>query len=191
MKPTSQPIPLPLPAMLASMMGVTLALGAVCVALAPGSAGRAAAVLGAAIVLVAAVVGLWPLVVGARLGLSGAMFGYFIGAALRFVGCLAVGFLAARYKGYAPAPLFVTVVAVYLPVLFVEVALLARAVWRSLPPPPQREGWREGASPSTPDAPATRPHNVGTLSRREDAAPSPRGGGVIDAALVSPRRALA
>ena len=48
-----------------------------------------------------------------------------------------------------------------------------------LPSPPLGEGWGEGAFPAD-----TGTTHIGTLSRREDAAPSPRGGGVKAATVV-------
>ena len=73
---------------------------------------------------------LGPLVVLSPCGLMPTVAAYFIGMFVRMVGALG-GFLAVTVLARLPSgPILVTLVATYLPLLFAEVAIMGRYLWR-------------------------------------------------------------
>lgn len=77
----------------------------------------------------AAWLGLLPVILLGHLGVMATVYSYFIGAAIRVALCLSAG-VAAVVVGKLPAvTVGVTLIAMYLPLLFVEVGFVARYLW--------------------------------------------------------------
>lgn len=77
----------------------------------------------------AAVLSLGPLLVGLRLGASGAVAAYFLSAGIRAAVSLGACLLAVRVGGYPAAPTLLLMVPYYFAVLAVESAFMGRAIW--------------------------------------------------------------
>ncbi len=139
-QPTPSPTPFPL-------LGITIALGGVAV-IAGAMAWWLSLRLGGdlatpwqaiagmtGLVWLAAMVGLgltamlWPL------GLMPAVYGAFIGAGCRLILSIMAGVLLVLGLGLPARGVLLTLVAVYLPMLFVETLLVGRAMWKLDSPP--------------------------------------------------------
>jgi len=83
----------------------------------------------ASVVFVSSILGVLPVAMLGPLGVMATVTGYFIGAAVRGLMCLAAVVVAVRGLRFEPGPVAVCLVVLYLPLLFVEAALVARYLW--------------------------------------------------------------
>lgn len=77
----------------------------------------------------AAWLGLLPVILLGHLGVMATVYSYFIGAAIRVVLCLSAGVAAVVVGKLPAATVGLTLIAMYLPLLFVEVGFVARFLW--------------------------------------------------------------
>ncbi len=86
-----------------------------------------------------AVVGLLPVAALGPLGVMPTVWAYFAGAALRLAACLGVYMLVATQGNTPTVPLAVALAMVYVPLLFVEAAIVGRYLWAKDFLPPQSQ----------------------------------------------------
>ena len=84
----------------------------------------------AGVVTFSLVLSILPVGVLGRLGVMPTVYAYFLGAAARFVICLAAGFLLVKAQGLPAVPVMLTLAIMYLPLLFIESALVGRYLWK-------------------------------------------------------------
>lgn len=96
-----------------------------------GSSGPVGLAVGimALVVWVGAVLALAPVATLARRGLRRLITGYFVGMGLRVVLSLAGAYVCIAYLNLPPGPVALTLVAMYLPLLFVETGCIGRYLW--------------------------------------------------------------
>lgn len=84
----------------------------------------------AGVVTFSLVLSVLPVGVLGRLGVMPTVYAYFLGAAARFVICIAGGFLLVKAQGLPAAPVMLTLAIMYVPLLFIESALVGRYLWK-------------------------------------------------------------
>ena len=77
-------------------------------------------------------------------GLMPAVNGYFIGAAIRVVACILATVIAVRSTDVAAGPWVATLLGMYIPLLFLEAAMVGHSVW-DYTDRPKHEGGPFGA----------------------------------------------
>ena len=121
---------------LAMLSAVALGLALAAAWLVPWACGtgardaRVAVWTAAAVVWATGLLGLAPVILAGPHGVMPTVRAYFLGAASRFVLSLTAAAGAVKLGGLPAKPLMVTLLALYLPLLFVETALVARYLWR-------------------------------------------------------------
>lgn len=113
-----------------------------------GGGGRRAVVWAALVVWASSLAGIVPVALLHRSGLLPTVHGYFLGAAIRVCVCILATVIAVR-SGRVPAgPWVTTLLGMYIPLLFVEVALVGRSIWdRSANPTGGSFGAESGRDP--------------------------------------------
>ena len=84
----------------------------------------------AAVVWAASLVAVVPVALLDRRGGAGTVTGYFIGAAIRIAVCLAAALVGVLACDLPAGPVLLTLAVVYVPLLWLESALVARGMWR-------------------------------------------------------------
>jgi len=116
------------------------------------------AVNGAALVVyVSGIIGVLPAAALARFGLMPVVYGYFCGAAVRVLAVLIATVVAVAAMALPAGPWAVTLFALYLPLLFLEAALVGRFIWDKRLPA-RTKGVDEVNGPHTNDADSTTRH---------------------------------
>ncbi len=96
----------------------------------PSQAGVLPVVVMAVAAWLGALLGLAPVVVAMPTGMMPMVYGYFLGAGLRVgLGLLAV-VVGVKVLAMPAGPVAVTLLAVYLPLLWIESSLIGRQLWR-------------------------------------------------------------
>ena len=83
----------------------------------------------ALVVWASSLVGIVPVALLHRRGLLPTVHGYFLGAAIRVVVCILATVIAVRSDRVPAGPWVTTLLGMYLPLLFLEVALVGRSIW--------------------------------------------------------------
>lgn len=76
------------------------------------------------------VLGVLPVGLLGPLGVMPTVYGYFLGGAARVVICLGMAVVLVKSAMLPAGPVMVTLAAMYLPLLFVEVTLVGRYLWK-------------------------------------------------------------
>lgn len=96
----------------------------------PVEGAQVAVVTMVGVVWVSTLLSLVPVAAVWRRGVVAAVSGYFVGAAMRFAMCLVAAVLAVKVWAMPAAIVMITLAAAYLPLLFLEVAILTKQLWR-------------------------------------------------------------
>ena len=131
------------------LTAVALAAGAVAALIARAWTGAVdaahAAVFSAVVTWAAAILGLIPVAKAGPQGVDATVRAYFIGMAGRLLLCLGAGAVGVYILALRADALLLSLAATYLPLLFVEAALVGRYVWLKDPRP---SAPADGADPS-------------------------------------------
>jgi hypothetical protein len=138
---TRQPQPaFPLLKTLITLSGVALVLFGLCAWAIPAVFGHPPRALAgvtamAAVVAFSLLLSVLPVGLLGSWGVMATVYGYFFGAAARFVICIVAGFVLVKVQGLPAAPVMVTMPVMYLPLMFIETGLVGRYLWKkdSLP----------------------------------------------------------
>jgi hypothetical protein len=141
---TRQPQPaFPLIKTLGTLLAVALALAGVSAAVIPWAFGFPAGALPgvlamAGVVTFSLLLSVLPVGMLGPLGVLATVYGYFAGAAARFVICILAGFLLVKVQGLPAGPVMITMPVMYLPLMMIETAMVGRYLWKkdSLEPSP-------------------------------------------------------
>lgn len=135
MNPAGQPHRFPARLTLACLTPAAVAAGLLAGLVLPMIYGRDPLVGQAVLVMSAAawasaMLGVLPVALLGPHGVMPTVYGYFIGAALRIVLSLAAGVVAVRVLALPMEPVALTLVGVYLPLLFIEAGIVGRYLWQ-------------------------------------------------------------
>ena len=120
-----------------ALISMTLLAGALyglCVWLVPdffADPGRAVSAVApmAAVVWLSCLLSLGPVIVLGSRGVGPTVWAYFVGAAVRVVICLMAAVVLVKRLAYPLEPVMITLVMLYLPMLFVEAGFVGRYLW--------------------------------------------------------------
>lgn len=122
----------PLSGAVAALSGAAVVAGAgawVGVPIVLGASARPVILPVATLAWVTAVLAVVPVALLGRLGVMATVYAYFLGAAARVALCLGGGAVMVRAFDWSALPAAVTLMIVYLPLLFIEAGLVGRYLW--------------------------------------------------------------
>ena len=104
-----------------------------------------AIILAAIVAWGSSLLGLLPVAMVSQQGLMPTVYGYFVGAAIRVIICIVASVIAIASVKTPAGPWATTLLGMYLPLLFLEVSLIAQYIWRI--DGPRRGSTDSGSSP--------------------------------------------